>query len=765
MSFVSVNDNCSMILLYKIQPFLGDLWRAVFRAFGRAGAVPYVGSTLLEGAQGPFSRGGERDRPAEPGLHFDCMQVRSLLDSSRDGIAVLDQDKRILFLNSSAQRLLGRTAGELEDRAFFSLLSGDACARADVLFALADVEEINSSHEPERVMISRSGGGEIPIEIQISRAIDGERRLYAVLLRDITELLKSEHQNALLAALVQSSMDAIISFSPDRRVVSWNEGASKLFGYTAEEAIGAPADLLVPPGFGHGPSWYFERVFDGACFAGESKRRRKDGCIIDVYLSIAPIRAAAGETIGISAIIHDLSGRKEEEARLRQVEDNLQRLAHHDALTNLPNRNQLVPAVESAIARAKSSGKLGSVLFVDLDRFKIINECLGQSAGDAILLKVVERLKETVGMDCTIARYGGDEFVVVLEGLDRREDAGQAAQRIIAKLIEPVAKEQGGEVYLGASIGISIFPEDGDDASRAIQNADTALYAAKVAGRGCYRFYEVALTKASNARLDVHARMRRALEKEEFYLEFQPLVAFSTGEVRGVEALVRWRDPVQGLVSPSEFIPIAEDTGLIINLGDWVLAAACRQMRAWRDAGIVLSTMAVNLSPRQFEQSNFVERLQKVLSETGLDPRYLELEITEGALMSDGESVRAKLQAIKETGVKLAIDDFGTGYSSLSYLRRFPIDKLKVDRSFVMDIGTDKTAGDVVAAIIGLGKNLGLEVLAEGVETEEQAAFLKAQGCDTAQGYLFSKSLPAERAARFLTSRAAPVRLPVRLSA
>jgi len=657
---------------------------------------------------------------------------------------------------------------------------------------------------------------------------------------------------------VQSSQDAILSFSADARIISWNDGAQRMFGYTAAEALGAPAGLLVPAGRTDGPQSYLRRVLEGGNFSCESERRRKDGVILNVFLSVAPIRDGTGATVGISAIMHDITQRKRDEARLRQSEivfsstrdglvitdadlrviavnpafetmtgygdaeicgqqlsilhssrntqefyqrlwdevkreggwqgevwnkrkdggdipqlltinlvqdkqgqpqnyvgtltdmsrikeseHRLEHLAHHDILTNLPNRRLLLPQLLLAIERAKANGTIGAVLFIDLDRFKMINDSLGHSAGDEMLIAVVERLRENLGPSDILARFGGDEFVVVLEGLPDKEDAGRVAQRLIDKLEERVLKEGDGEIYMGASIGICLFPHDADDASWAIQNADTALYGAKVAGRGCYRYYDVALTLAASVRLQREARLRRALEREEFILEYQPLYCLATGRIKGVEALVRWIDPVHGLIPPSEFIPIAEDTGLIIALGQWVLRTACEQMRAWREAGSTIETMAVNLSPRQFQQANLDEELKQLLAETRLDPRLLELEITESALMDDGASVQAKLAAVKLLGVKLAIDDFGTGYSSLSYLRRFPIDKLKVDRSFVRDIGTDKAAGDIAGAIIALGKNLNLEVLAEGVETEQQRQFLEAHGCDTAQGYLLSRPVSA----------------------
>jgi len=473
------------------------------------------------------------------------------------------------------------------------------------------------------------------------------------------------------------------------------------------------------------------------CWQGEIWNRRKDGQVYPQLLNISPVRNDDGTLVNYVGTFNDISSMKQWESRLDH-------LAHHDGLTDLPNRLLLLSTLELSIARAKRNRAAGAVLFLDLDRFKNVNDSLGHAAGDDLLIKVANRIRENLRASDMVARFGGDEFAVLLENLADPGEAHRIAQALIDRLEQPFRLESGPEVYVSASIGISLFPNDSEAADTLIQHADAALYMAKEGGRGTYRYYDAALTLAAHSRLETEARMRRALERNEFVLHYQPLISLADGRVTGVEALVRWHTPEQELVMPRQFIDLAEETGFIIPLGEWILHAACAQMKAWQDRGIDLGVLAVNLSPRQFRQANLHNQLAKVLSDTGLPGHCLELEITEGTLMEEGRDAAAKLAAIKELGVRLAIDDFGTGYSSLAYLRRFPIDKLKVDQGFICDLPGDQAAKEIAAAVIALGRTLNLEVLAEGVETEAQLAFLERQKCDTAQGYLFSRPLPAK---------------------
>ena len=428
---------------------------------------------------------------------------------------------------------------------------------------------------------------------------------------------------------------------------------------------------------------------------------------------------------------------------LRQKETELKYLVQHDSLTGLPNRLLLVSRLKHAVDRARRAGEQGAFLFLDLDHFKNVNDSLGHSAGDELLQLVVARLRGRLRDSDLLARMGGDEFVVLMERLARPPAAAGLAQSLIEALKEVFVLAGGQEVYIGTSIGICIFPNDNESVDQIIRNADAALYQAKGAGRSAFRFYTEALTVAANARVEMESALRRGLQRGEFLLHYQPLVAMSDCRIVGVEALVRWKPPGGEMIPAASFISVAEETGLIIPLGEWVLYAACAQMKRWLDDGMTLDTMAVNLSPHQFARPNIHETIGGILAETGLPACYLELEITEGSLMESGSDVERKLNALKALGVRLAIDDFGTGYSSLAYLKRFPVDKLKVDQSFVRDIPDNRTGMEITAAVVGLGRALNLEVLAEGVETEIQLAHLRQLGCDTAQGYLLARPMPA----------------------
>ena len=428
---------------------------------------------------------------------------------------------------------------------------------------------------------------------------------------------------------------------------------------------------------------------------------------------------------------------------LRQKETELKYLAQHDSLTGLPNRLLLVSRLRQAVDRARRDGGQGAFLFLDLDHFKNVNDSLGHIAGDELLQLVAARLQSRLRDTDLLARMGGDEFVVLLERISETGVAARLAQALIEALKEVFVLSGGQEVYIGTSVGICVFPDDSESVDRIIRNADAALYQAKGAGRSAFRFYTEALTVAANARVEMESALRRGLERGEFMLHYQPLVAMADCRIVGVEALARWTPPGGEMIPAARFISVAEETGLIIPLGEWVLREACAQMKAWLDGGLMLDTMAVNLSPHQFGRPNIHETIGDILAEAGLPARFLELEITEGSLMESGTDVERKLNALKALGVRLAIDDFGTGYSSLAYLKRFPVDKLKVDQSFVRDIPDSRAGMEITAAVVGLGRALNLEVLAEGVETEIQLAHLRRLGCDTAQGYLLARPMPA----------------------
>ncbi len=449
-------------------------------------------------------------------------------------------------------------------------------------------------------------------------------------------------------------------------------------------------------------------------------------------------------------------------AMLKASEAELEYLAHHDPLTDLPNRFQLRSRLHRALARARRDGTKGAVLFVDLDHFKHLNDSMGHAVGDELLRMVAQRLRGRLRETDTLARMGGDEFVVILEHLKDAATAAVAAQSLIDELAHPFRFVSGQEAYIGASIGISVFPDDAHDIEQVVRNADAAMYKAKADGRNRFYFYTSSLTRAANARVHLEVALRQALDRGELTVHYQPLVTLDGLRAGGVEALARWDRPGEGLVPPLAFIPLAEETGLIVPLGEQILRMACKQMRDWLDQGLDLKTLAVNLSAHQLKHPRIGQMVCEALDDAGLPASYLELEITETSLISVGQGVQSVLADLKSTGVRLSIDDFGTGYSCLSYLKDMPIDKLKIDRSFVRDLVQDRADLQIVTAIIGLARTLGLEVLAEGVETDAQLALLRKLNCDCAQGYLFSAPLPAPELACWIGHSAAGAGFPHR---
>jgi diguanylate cyclase (GGDEF)-like protein len=429
----------------------------------------------------------------------------------------------------------------------------------------------------------------------------------------------------------------------------------------------------------------------------------------------------------------------------------LDHLAHHDVLTDLPNRILLQDRLHQAIEVAHRQDRRLALMYMDLDRFKHINDSLGHTVGDHLLQSVARRLVACVRQSDTVSRQGGDEFVLLLPLIEHAEDTALSAQKILAALTPP-HRIDGNDLHVSVSIGISIYPDDGRDAQTLIKCADTAMYYAKESGRNNYKFFEPEMNARAVQRQALEASLRRALEAQEFVLYYQPKINLASGAMVGVEALIRWQHPEDGLLSPGAFVSIAEDCGLILPMGRWVLREACRQAQAWRQAGLPPITVAVNTSALEFRAKDFLNNLRATLLETGLEPRYLELELTESVLMRDAEATDAVLHALADLGVKLAIDDFGTGYSSLSYLRRFPIDALKIDQSFVKQMEGSPDDATIVSAVISMGKSLKQRVIAEGVETREQYEFLRAQECEEGQGYFFGRPVPAADLAALLQS-------------
>ncbi len=479
---------------------------------------------------------------------------------------------------------------------------------------------------------------------------------------------------------------------------------------------------------------------------------------VESYAGI-PLFDSAGKVIGPMAVlgrkpIKDIhlaekmlkvfAIRAAAELERTRAEKTIEFMAFYDPLTGLANKRLFQDRVAQVLPSARRNERYPSVLFLDLDRFKNINDTLGHEAGDRVLREVAERLVATLRQDDTVARLGGDEFLILLPSIRQAEDAAQVAEKIIGSFRAPF-HVNGYELHLAASIGIAIFPLDGENTEALLKNADTALHRAKDLGRNNFQFYLAEMNETSLNRLGLESQLRKALDRDELRLHFQPQYELTRRRMVGLEALVRWQHPERGLVPPGEFIPLAEETGLIVPMGEWVLRAACAQNLAWQKAGLPPMRVAVNISARQFHQHDLARLVRRVLDETRMDPRWLELEITESLIMHDAEGAVFKLGQLRDLGVQIAIDDFGTGYSSLSYLKKFPIQTLKIDRSFVKDLNRHGDDSAIVDAVIALAHSLAMDVVAEGVETEEQLSLLDGKGCDRVQGFLFAGPMPREQ--------------------
>jgi len=467
------------------------------------------------------------------------------------------------------------------------------------------------------------------------------------------------------------------------------------------------------------------------------------------YENVGLMRQWTLEEENFAAAIADLVSLSIETDKRKQAEETIRHQALHDQLTGLPNRTLFNDRLSIALANARRHKEMLAVVFLDLDRFKKINDTLGHDVGDLLLKAVVERVKNSVRQGDTVARWGGDEFTLLLPQIAGKQDAINIAKRILDAL-KPVFNLNGYEARISLSIGIAVYPFDGEDAETLVKNADVALYRTKEDGRNGYQVYSLTMNSQASELLTMENNLHQALERGEFVLHYQPQINIATGKITGMEALVRWQHPEFGLVSPATFIPLAEQTGLIVPIGEWVLWTACTQNKAWQDAGLPKLRMAVNLSARQFQQSNLIEIVERTLSETGLDPHYLELEVTESVTMRNLELAKTVLTNLYNMGIQLSMDDFGTGYSSLSYLKQFPFRTLKIDRSFVLDLTTNPKDAAIIAVIIALGKELNLRLIAEGVETEAQKDLLRCLQCEEMQGYLFSRPLPAKDATELL---------------
>ena len=680
---------------------------------------------------------------SDAALREQLDMLNTLIENVPGGVTLFDRDLRLRFHNRQFQILLDFPDDLFkEDAPGFETFVRYNAWRGE--YGPGDPEAIVAEHmkraaEPTAHVFERDRPDGTSIEIRGAPLQGGG---LVTIYTDITARKQAEQRQLLSEKIIATSPTAILITDPRNRIVFVNPAFTAITGFSFADVAGQDPKALASGR--HDKAFYAElwqSLSRDDHWSGEIWDRRKDGSIYPKWLSVYTLRNAAGRLTNYVAMFTDITERKQAEQRIHH-------LAHHDPLTGLANRMALEIKLDQAIADALRNGRKVALLFIDLDRFKMVNDSLGHAIGDLMLMEIAGRLTERLRGSDIVARLGGDEFVVVLPELPDVQHAALVAQTLLEDLARPI-KTPVAELHTSGSVGIAIYPDDGHSVEALMQSADTAMYEAKSAGRNAFRFFTRGMTDSANQRLQTENDLRSALIKEQFELHYQPQVAPLDGRIVGVEALLRWKHPVNGMVGPDRFVPIAEETGLIVDIGAWVLREGCRQARVWIDAGFAIR-MSINLSARQLRSENLLPLIEKTLTEHQLPTHALELEITESALMEQPEQAVTILKAIKALGVALALDDFGTGYSSLAYLKRFPIDRLKIDRSFVRDIETDPNDRAIALSTIALAHSLGLQVTAEGVEEIAQRDFLRQHGCNDAQGWYYSKAVPADVAEALL---------------
>ena len=572
--------------------------------------------------------------------------------------------------------------------------------------------------------------------------------LFMVIDKSIEEIMLkrlvryTEAERAKLAAIVEFSNDAIFSVTGEGIISSWNAGAAAIYGYTAEEVQGKDVFLLTPPEHSGEVSQLYRQALDGELIKHfETVGCRKDGKKIMISLTLSTIRDASGRIAGVSSIARDITERSEMEATIKHQ-------AQHDLLTDLPNRQLFMDFLSLELPQARRNGTKLALLFLDLNGFKQINDTLGHHAGDCLLQEVAQRLRGCIRESDTVARLGGDEFTVLMPDLSQSGDLGTVLRKIMGVFEKPFILE-GNPVSSSTSIGISMYPDDGNSIDELMKKADIAMYDAKGAGRNAYQFYNAEINERTMKRQKMENFLRQSVGRGELHLVFQPLVNSDTLEVVGAEALLRWRHPEQGLLQPDQFLAVAEDTGAIVTIGEWVIRNACDHAREWNDKGYPLS-VTVNLSNRQFHHPGLIGKTAKILAETGLKPQQLKFEVSENTIMDNIDFSYRNVKELADMGVTLAIDNFGSGASSLQWITKMPISKIKIDRSFIRNMPADSGDMAVINAIVAMSHNLKMKVVANGIETEKQLAIAQRSGCDEVQGFLISGPLLSEEFERFL---------------
>ena len=672
-------------------------------------------------------------RRSEQALRESEHRYRTLFEGNPLPMWVYDfETLRFIAVNEAAVRHYGFSKDE-----FLQLTIADIRPPEELPTML---KTLSTLHDRDRNRIFRhrkKDGTDFDAEITSFEFVSGGRRARLVIAVDVTErqhnqerLRENEERYRLL---FERNLAGVFRSTLDGRILEVNDSLARIFGYEREELLNQTSYSL-----------YFNRDDRQRVMARlseqrslsniEVRMRRRDGSPVWVLENMTLLDSAEGGII--EGTIIDITERK---AAQEQVEYQ----AYHDVLTGLPNRLLFRDRIGVALAHARRARRAVAVMFLDLDQFKLVNDTLGHTVGDGLLQAAAERLVSCVRGDDTVARMGGDEFTILLSDIPDTRGAATVAQKVLDSISEPIDVD-GHELFVTTSIGIAIFPDDGMDAETLLKNADRAMYRAKEAGRNNYQFATNAIAEGAAARLSIERSLHHAFDRKEFVIHYQPMIEIGTRRVVGAEALIRWMSPELGLMAPDDFIPVAEETGLILPIGEWVLRTACAQMKSWHNAGHNELNIAVNLSARQFQQRDLTATIERILQETGLPASALDIEITESTAMHNAELSLSIMTRLKQMGVRISIDDFGTGYSSLSYLKRFPIDTVKIDQNFVRDLAQGTNDGAIISAVISMARALKLRVVAEGVETEEQLAFLRRQHCETIQGFLYSRPLPAE---------------------
>ena len=678
------------------------------------------------------------------------VRAHAIMDNVADGIITIDERGVVESMNGAAEVIFGFDAAEVIGNNIKMLMPEPYHSEHDrYLERYVSTGMTNCINAGKREVPGKRKSGEIfPIDLAISEMCIGKRRVFIGVARDITERKRDLMTMSKLSGAIQQTADSVVITDCDGLIEYVNPSFERLTGYASDEAIGNRPSLVKSGR--HSEAFYrrlWSEIRDGRAFNAVFVNRTKQGNLYYEEKTITPLRDDQGH------ITHFVSTGKDVSERVK-AEERLDYLAHHDVLTELPNRLLFIDRLKQALGRASRNTLQVAVMFLDLDRFKQINDTLGHEAGDLLLQAVANRMASHIRAVDSVARFGGDEFAILMEDVTDSEALLAIAQEILDAFNDPFMIH-GREIYITTSIGISLYPGDGGDPQSLLKNADTAMYRAKAQGKNTYRFYTADMNAKALERLTLESSLRRALDREEFVLHYQPQVDIRSGCIIGMEALIRWNHPGLGLMQPMEFVPLLEETGLIVPVGEWVIQEALGQIRTWRGAGFADLRMAINLSAYQVRGPEMVRIVEKALTSAGsaLDAQALEFEITESLLMENDPETIYKMQALREMGARLSLDDFGTGYSSLSYLKRFPINTVKIDRSFVGDITNDIDGAAIACAVIAMAHSLKMDTVAEGVETQEQLAFLRERGCDTLQGFLFSRPIVALEMDELLASQ------------